>query len=273
MAVEATIGIFGGSGFYALADHLDEVRMDTPFGAPSGPLHVGEIEGRTVAFLARHGTRHEYPAHRVDYRANLWAFRRLGITAVIGPFAAGSLQPHLHPGDFVVVDQLVDRTTGRVDTFYDGPEPYHLSAADPYCPALRALTLDAASRAGITAHDGATTVVIQGPRFATRAESRWYRAQGWDVINMTQYPEAILARELGMCYAGVALITDYDTGVEDDPTHQPVTQEAVFRVIDDNVDRVRVLINEIVARIEAERVCSCHEGAGPLPAALPVGAS
>jgi 5'-methylthioadenosine phosphorylase len=260
----ADVGVFGGSGFYAFLEDVDEVAVDTPYGAPSGPFHLGDLGGRRVAFLPRHGPGHELPPHRVNYRANLWAMRALGVGRVVGPFAAGSLQPHIHPGDFVVVDQFVDRTWGRPDTFYEGPVPYHPAAADPYCPELSALAVKAAADTGVRAHPSGTVVVVQGPRFSTRAESRWYRAQGWEVINMTQYPEAFLARELGLCYTGIALITDYDTGVDDDPTVEPVTQEAVFTFFDRNVERIRGLLFELIPRLPSERGCHCAEALGPL---------
>jgi 5'-methylthioadenosine phosphorylase len=180
---------------------------------------------------------------------------------VVGPCAAGSLQPDVHPGDFVVCDQLVDRTWGRADTFYEGPVPHHVSYADPYCPELSRLAVERAAAGGIRVHDRGTVVVVQGPRFSTRAESRWYRAQGWEVINMTQYPEAYLARELGLCYAAIALITDYDN-LEHAP---PVTQPEVFGFFQSNLDRVRALLLDVIAAVPAERACSCAEAVGPLP--------
>ncbi|HEX2049524.1 MAG TPA: S-methyl-5'-thioadenosine phosphorylase [Actinomycetota bacterium] len=251
---DAEIGIFGGSGFYSLLEGAREVPVDTPYGSPSAPATVGEIEGRKVAFIPRHGTRHEYPPHRVPYRANLWAFRELGVTQVIGPCAAGSLRADVKPGQFVVCDQLVDRTAGRADTFYDGPITTHVSFADPYCPVMRAATLEASSELGLDARDGGTVVTIQGPRFATRSESRWYQDAGWEVINMTQYPEAYLARELEMCYVNVSLITDYDVGLEGMP---PVTHEEVIRVFTENNDKLRKLLFHLVPRLPHERDCDC----------------
>ncbi|MGH9002460.1 MAG: S-methyl-5'-thioadenosine phosphorylase [Acidimicrobiia bacterium] len=272
----AEIGVFGGSGFYSFLDDVTQVEIDTPYGPPSAPVAVGELAGRRVAFLPRHGARHEWVPHRINYRANLWAMRALGVTRVVGPCAAGSLQPDVRPGDFVVCDQLVDRTWGRADTFYEGPTPHHVSYADPYCPELSAVAAERAAAGGIRVHRRGTVVVIQGPRFSTRAESRWYRAQGWEVINMTQYPEAYLARELGMCYAAIALITDYDTGVvpggsgvspEDNLEQvQPVTQAEVFEFFNANVDRVRGLLFDLVAAIPAKRDCDCAGALGPLPA-------
>src|SRR5438270_5505019 len=177
----AEIGVFGGSGFYNLLEHRDERRVETPYGDPSDVVHLGEIGGRRVAFLPRHGARHQYPAHVVNYRANLWAMKEVGVTRILGPCAAGSLQRHVRPGDFVVCDQFVDRTRGRADTFYDGPEVYHVSPAETYCPHLRKLAVDVIREHGIPVHETGTIVVIQGPRFSTVAESRWFSAQGWEV--------------------------------------------------------------------------------------------
>jgi 5'-methylthioadenosine phosphorylase len=254
----ADVGVFGGSGFYSfaaapgVAGTVETVEVDTPFGAPAAPVTLAEVGGRRVAFLPRHGLHHEYPPHRVPAKANLWAFHALGVRQVIGPCAAGSLQPHLHPGEFVVLDQLIDRTHGRADTYYDRGNTHHVAFADPYCPEIGRLAVAAGRRLGITMHERGTVVVVQGPRFSTRAESRGYRALGADVVNMTQYPEAYLARELGMRYAGIALVTDYDTGVEDDPRVEPVTQAEVFAVFERNVEQVRALIAELVPALPAD---------------------
>ncbi|MGH9190583.1 MAG: S-methyl-5'-thioadenosine phosphorylase [Acidimicrobiales bacterium] len=265
----AEIGIFGGTGFYRFVEDLDEVTVQTPFGPPSSKLTVGELGGRRVAFLARHGVDHEVPAHRVNYRANLWAFRRLGVRRVLAPCSVGSLQPHLEPGDFVVCDQLVDRTRGRDDTFFAGPTLAHVSFADPYCPELRAAALAAGRAEGITVHDRGTVVVIQGPRFSTRAESRWFSAAGWDVVNMTQYPEAVLARELGMCYCGVALVTDYDAGLEGAVAGRgAVTIETVFAVLAQNVSRVQALLSRAIPQVPPQPACACAASA-PDPGSLP----
>ena len=197
---QAEIGVFGGSGFYSLLDGVDEVTLETPYGAPSAKVAIGEIGGRRVAFLPRHGKDHQLPPHIINYRANIWAMKELGVTQIIGPCASGSLQPRVKPGDFVFCDQYVDRTKGRIDTFYDGPVATHISSAEPYCPAMRSIAIGAAAELEINAHEEGTVVIIQGPRFSTKAESRWFSAQGWEVINMTQYPEAYLARELEICY-------------------------------------------------------------------------
>ncbi len=240
----ADLGVFGGSGFYSFLDDAEGVSVVTAWGPPSAPITIAHVAGLDVAFLPRHGVRHELPAHRVDYRANVAAMSALGVSALVAPFAAGSLRPDLKPGDLVVVDQLVDRTHGRTDTFYerfdDGPA--HVSLADPYDPALRDVLLAAARAEGATVHDGGTVVVINGPRFSTRAESRWFSRMGWDLVNMTQYPEAVLAREAGIPYAGLALVTDYDSGLDDDPGVEPVTQEQVFAMFAANLDRLRAVL-------------------------------
>jgi 5'-methylthioadenosine phosphorylase len=247
----ADVGVFGGSGFYEFLDDVEEHDVTTSYGAPAAPVTIGTLEGVRVAFIPRHGRAHEFPPHRVPYRANVAAMRNLGVQALVAPFAAGSLQPTIHPGDFVVVDQFVDRTSGRAETFYDTFDdgPTHVSLADPYDDGLRAELVAAADELGITVHDGGTVVVVQGPRFSTRAESAWYRSQGWQVINMTQHPEAALAREAGLRYAGVALVTDYDTGLEGLPGVEPVTQEQVFGFFEDNVHRVRDLLFTAIPRL------------------------
>jgi len=233
---------------------VEEVALDTPYGAPSAPLTIGEIGGVRVAFLPRHGRSHELPPHRIPYRANLWAMKDLGVERIVGPCAAGSLQSDVGLGDFVVCDQLVDRTRTRPHTFYDGPETTHVSFADPYCPTMRAVALGIGRELGIRMHDGGTMVVIEGPRFSTRAESAWFSGEGWRTINMTGYPESLLARELEICYANVSLITDYDVGVADAPA---VTHEEVVRVFGENNTRLRDLLFALVPALPEERSCPC----------------
>jgi len=251
---QAEIGVFGGSGFYSLLDDPQEFKVDTPYGAPSSPIMYGEVAGRSVAFLPRHGTQHQLPPHKINYRANLWAMKLLGVSRIVGPNACGSLQRHVAPGDFVICDQFVDRTWGRPDTFYDGPTTTHVSSADPYCPVMREAAITRAKELGITVHEQGTVVVIQGPRFSTRSESKWFASQGWEVINMTQYPECYLARELEICYCNISLITDYDVGTED---VAPVTNEEVVRVFTENNQKVKDLLYALIPSLPEERTCAC----------------
>jgi len=257
MQHRATVGIIGGSGLYRLLEGREEVRMETPYGPTSDVITLAEVGGCGVAFLPRHGRGHTLPPHRVPYRANLWALRELGAQRVLGPCAVGSLRADRAPGDLVVCDGLVDRTSGRADTYFEGPEVAHLSAADPYCPELSAACAAAAEAEGMRVHRGGVIVVVQGPRFSTRAESRWFAAAGWDVVGMTQYPEVVLARELGLCYAALALVTDYDAGLADDPQAEPVTQEQVLAVFAANLGRLRAALLRSVATLPARRSCGC----------------
>ncbi|HEX6325251.1 MAG TPA: S-methyl-5'-thioadenosine phosphorylase [Jiangellaceae bacterium] len=248
----ADVGVFGGSGFHEFLDDTESVELDTEWGRPSAPVTIGTIGDKRVAFLPRHGLRHEYPPHRINYRANVDAMRQLGVRALLSPFAAGSLRREIKPGDFVVVDQLVDRTWGRESTFYDSfaaSGPQHTAFADPYDDGLRVHLVDVAREQDITVHEAGTVVVVNGPRFSTRAESASFRAAGWDVINMTQCPEAQLAREAGLQFASVALVTDYDTGLADEPDIEAVTQEQVFAVFEQNVGRVRGLLLAVIPRL------------------------
>ena len=257
-AGRAEIGVFGGSGFYRLLDQVELIQVETPFGLPSDDIAVGMVGERNVAFIPRHGRKHTLPPAAVNYRANLWALHSLGVTRVIGPTASGSLQAHVKPGDFVVCDQFVDRTHGRADTYFDrGPKVVHVSTAHPYCPVLRELAIKTAHDLGVAVHERGTVVVIQGPRFSTKAESKWFSSMGWEVVNMTQYPEVTLARELEMCYLNVSLITDYDAGLEGDPHVKPVSVEEVEHFFASNNARVRDLIVALIPLIPAERDCPC----------------
>jgi 5'-methylthioadenosine phosphorylase len=253
----AEIAVIGGSGFYRFLDD-DQIEIDTPYGRPSGAISIGKApSGRAVAFLPRHGPHHELAPHAINYRANIWALKELGVTRIFGPCAAGSLDPSIHPGEFVVSDQLVDRTTGRADTFLEQDSfPIHVSYADPYCPQLREVLIDSARAVGARVHDRGVVMVIQGPRFSTRAESEWYRGAGWQTINMTQYPEAYLARELEICYANISLITDYDAGVKDGEVAPVTAREVMSRFREGNAELRQILIDAVDAT-PAERHCSC----------------
>lgn len=245
------VAVIGGSGFYTFLEDPESVVVETPYGPPSAPVAIGSVEGRRVAFLPRHGPDHRFPAHRVPYRANLWALRSLGVRQVLAPCAVGGLRPELGPGTFVVPDQLVDRTSGRTQTYYD-EGAVHVSFADPYCPRLRTHLLDGLD--GLEPVDGGAMVVIEGPRFSTRAESQWYAAQGGSVINMTGHPEAVLARELALCYATVALVTDHDAGVDSDSS---VSMDEVFAVFASHTDTLKTALRTVVSRLGDDRDCDC----------------
>ena len=253
----ADVGVFGGSGFYRFLDDVTEVSIETPHGPTSAPIALGTLGDRTVAFLPRHGAHHEYPPHSVPYRANVWAMHALGVTSVFGPCASGSLQAHIVPGSFVVPDQLVDRTWGRADTFFDGSDGrpvHHVAFGDPYDDELRAIAIEACQAEDVEVHASGTVVTIQGPRFSTRAESQWFGSHGWEVINMTQHPEAVLCREAGLRYAAIALITDFDAGLEGSGI-PAVTQDQVFAFFEANVDTVRkVLFRALQADLPTTRI-------------------
>lgn len=240
--------MIGGSGFYSFLDDPVDVTVETPYGEPSAPVAVGEVAGRRVAFLPRHGRHHEYPPHLINYRANLWALRSLGVRQVLAPCAVGGLRDEVAPGDLVVPDQLVDRTSGRARTYVERGA-VHLPFADPYCPRL-AEALGAAE--GV--RRGGTMVVIDGPRFSTRAESRDYGSRGWTLVNMTGAPEAALARELRMCLATIALVTDMDAGAEQE---QGVHQEDVFALFAANTERLKGLLATVIADLPDPSGCTC----------------
>lgn len=240
------VGIIGGSGLYELLDKPSFVEPETPFGAPSAPIALGELSGREVAFLPRHGASHQHPPHRVNYRANLWALDSVGVTRLVAVSAVGSLDPAIAPGTLVVPDQVVDRTHGRTGTFFDGPAVAHASFADPYCAAGSELACRLAGERDWPLRETATLVVINGPRFSSRAESRWYHAQGWSIVGMTAMPEVALARELGMCYVPLSLVTDVDAGVA---AGEGVTQEEVFAAFAANIAKVRELLRDLVAAL------------------------
>jgi 5'-methylthioadenosine phosphorylase len=254
MTAAASIGVIGGSGFYALLDGGEEVSVDTPFGRPSDVIVIGDVAGRRVAFLPRHGRDHRFPPHKIPYRANLWALRSLGVRQVLAPSAVGSLTLAYELGTLAIPDQLVDRTRSRQQTYYDTDRAVHVAFADPYCPVGRAHAIAAGRTAGWAPVESGTLVVIEGPRFSTRAESQWYAAQGWTLVGMTGHPEAVLARELALCYTSLSLVTDTDAGVAEG---EGVTQEEVFAEFGRNVGRLRDLIFAIIATLPEQRDCPC----------------
>lgn len=258
MKPRAEVGVFGGSGFYSfIGDSGRMVAVPTPYGQPSAKVTLTVVGGRSLAFLPRHGVHHEYPPQAIPYKANVYAFKELGVSRIIAPSAVGSLRAGVVPGDLVFCDQFVNFTSGRDDTFYDGPEVTHVSTAEPYCPQMRKVALEAARKLDLKCHGSGTVVVIQGPRFSTKAESRFFKGQGWDVVNMTQYPEVVLAREQELCYLNVSVVTDYDAGLEGDPKVKPVSHHEVIKVFEKSTERLKGLILEIAQGLSQERTCGC----------------
>jgi len=251
----ADVAVIGGSGFYSFLENAEDVEVATPYGDPSAPVSVGEVAGRRIAFLPRHGRHHEYAPHRINYRANLWALRSLGVRQVLAPCAVGGLRDEVARGDLVVPDQLVDRTSGRERTFAESGA-VHLPFADPYCPRL---TGTLAQPDGVRL--GGTMVVIDGPRFSTRAESRDYADRGWTLINMTGAPEAALARELRMCLATIALVTDMDAGAE---AEEAVRQQDVFTLFAANTERLKAMLARVIADLPDPAGCTCDTWADGL---------
>lgn len=255
------IGVIGGSGFYSLLDEPQQRSVDTPYGAPSDPLTIGSLGGRDVAFLPRHGTDHRFAPHAVPYRANLWALRSLGARQVVSLSAVGSLTTGLPTGTLVVPDQLVDRTQRRAHTFFnDGAGVGHATFADPYCPRGRAAATGAGGSDADGPRDGGVLVVVNGPRFSSRAESLEFQSHGWSIIGMTAMPEASLARELALCYTTLALVTDLDAGVE---TGAGVTHAEVLAAFAANLPRLRSLLVGTLGRLPAEQGdCACADTSG-----------
>ncbi|ALL00611.1 5'-methylthioadenosine phosphorylase [Pyrodictium delaneyi] len=256
--VRAEIGIIGGSGLYdpGIVEEPREVKVYTPYGEPSDYIIVGTVRGRRVAFLPRHGRGHRIPPHKINYRANIWALKSLGVRWIISVSAVGSLREDYRPGDMVVPDQFIDMTKKREYTFFDGPVVAHVSMADPFCEHLRQEIIKVGKELGFRIHEHGTYICIEGPRFSTRAESRiWKDVFKADIIGMTLVPEVNLACEAQICYATIALVTDYDVWAD-----RPVTAEEVTRVMKENTERARRLLYELIPRLpEAPDTarCSC----------------
>jgi len=275
---QADIGVIGGSGFYSFLDDVTEITVDTPYGPPSDSLFIGDVAGRCVAFLPRHNRKHLLPPHRINYRANLWALHSVGVRQVLAPCAVGGLRPEYGPGTLLIPDQLVDRTKAREQTYYDGearadgrlPNIVHIAFADPYCPVGRRVAAQAARASGWEPVDHGTLVVIEGPRFSTRAESRWHEAQGWSVVGMTGHPEAVLARELELCYTSLTLVTDLDAGMV---AGDGVSHEEVLTVFAANVDRLRSVLFDVIGGLPetSERDCLCMHALDGLDTGLDLG--
>ena len=245
------IGIIGGSGLYNLLSNQKSVEIETPFGKPSGKIEIGKINGVEVAFIPRHGKSHTIPPHKVNYRANIWALNSIGVKRVIAINAVGSLKEEMKPGDIVIPDQFIDYTRRRELTFYDGPEVYHISMADPFCPHMAKIFTDQAKKDGIGCHGSGTYAVVEGPRFSTRSESKMFR-QYSDIIGMTLVPEINLADEMAMCYSVIASVTDYDVWAD-----KPVDAFEVMETMKHNEVKVTKLLTESLPKISGERNCNC----------------
>jgi 5'-methylthioadenosine phosphorylase len=252
--MQAEIGIIGGTGLYdpELLKNVEEVTVDTPYGAPSDAITVGELAGRCVAFLPRHGKKHTIRPTDVNSRANIFALKKLGVQRILAPSAVGSLKEDYKPGDVVFVDQFIDRTTKREQSFYTGKKVCHISVAEPMCPELRQTLIAMAKDIGIRAHDTGTYVCIEGPRFSTKAESKLFRSWDADIIGMTLVPECVLAREAELCYASISTVTDYDVWKD-----HPVCADEVVATMKASVEKVKRIILKAVARLPKERSCEC----------------
>jgi 5'-methylthioadenosine phosphorylase len=257
MQKDIKIGVFGGSGFYKFCDNVEKVEVETPYGKPSSAIFVAEIEGKQVAFLPRHGVSHEHPPHKINYRANVWAMQNLGVKFLLAPCACGSLQLDVKPGDFVFCDQFLNATSNRENTFFDGPDVAHISCAEPYCLQLRNLGFKAASDLQLPCHKAGTVVTINGPHFASCSESADYTRRGFRVINMTQYPEVVLAREAEMCYASIALITDYDSGLKQ--VVAKTNAADIMTAFQQNLVHLKSLLFNMIKEIDINAPCACHK--------------
>ncbi|QDU85529.1 S-methyl-5'-thioadenosine phosphorylase [Planctomycetes bacterium Pla163] len=254
---DTVVGIIGGSGLYQMdAIHdLEEIHIATPFGEPSDAFLRGRMGDTTVVFLPRHGRGHRVSPSELNFRANIWGMKKLGVSRILSVSAVGSLKEEIVPGDFVIVDQFIDRTRHRVDTFYTGGVVAHVMFADPFCPNLREALVAAAGSTGVKVHDGGTYVNMEGPQFSTRAESKLYRSWGADVIGMTNLQEAKLAREAEICYATIAMATDYDCWHEG---HDAVTVEQVVATMHANVDHARDVLMKAVPAVTSAPTCGCQ---------------
>ena len=254
MDKDVEIGIFGGTGIYdsGLLEDAQEVEIDTPFGKPSDTITVGVFKGRKIAFLPRHGKKHTIPPHLINFRANIWAFKELGVTRIIAPSAVGSLKEEVEPGHFALPTQFIDFTKSRKGTFSEEGNVIHISVADPFCPELHSTILKVVEDQDLKIHKECTYVCIEGPRFSTKAESKFYRTTGADIIGMTLVPECQLAREAQMCYASISTVTDYDVWAE-----KPVTAKEVLETLSKNVERTKAVLTELIDKIPKNRECSC----------------
>ena len=254
--MRADIGIIGGTGVYdpQLLKNVEEIKLHTPYGPPSDSITLGELKGRKIAFIPRHSKKHTIRPTDVNSRANIHALKELGVQRILAPSAVGSLKEEFQPGDVVFVDQFIDRTTKREQSFYTGPQVCHISVAEPICSELRQILIGVADEMNISYHKTGTYICIEGPRFSTKAESKMFRSWGADIIGMTLVPECVLAREAEICYASIATVTDYDVWKD-----HPVSVEEVVKTMSDNVEKVKKIITETILRMPRERGCQCGD--------------
>lgn len=254
--MQAEIGIIGGTGLYdpKLLKNIQEIEVNTPYGAPSDAFTIGELAGRRVAFLPRHGRKHTIRPTDVNSRANMFAFKKLGVTRVLAASTVGSLKEEYMPGDIAFVDQFIDRTTKREQSFYTQDKVCHISVAEPMCPEMRKTLIAVAKAAKIKAHPTGTYVCIEGPRFSTKAESKMFRQWGADVVGMTMVPECVLAREAELCYASMAMVTDYDCWKD-----HPVTTEEIVKTMKANIEKVKRIVVDTVTKLPKECSCDCKD--------------
>ncbi len=256
MEKDVEIGIFGGTGIYdsGILENAQEIIVDTPYGKPSDSITIGIFKGRKIAFLPRHGKKHTTPPHMINYRANIWAFKELGVTRIIAPSAVGSLKEEIEPEHFALPTQFLDFTKSRKGSFSELGRVIHISVADPFCPELQSSILKVVKEQGFPIHQDCTYVCIEGPRFSTKAESKFYRSTGSDIIGMTLVPECQLAREAQMCYASISTVTDYDVWAE-----KPVTAKEVLETLSKNVERTKKILTDLISQIPKTRSCSCSK--------------
>ena len=250
------IGIFGGTGIYdsGILKNSKEITMDTPYGKTSDSITVGEFNGRNVAFMPRHGKKHTIPPHLINFRANIWAFKKLGVKRIIAPSAVGSLKEEFEPGHFALPSQFIDFTKSRKGTFSEDGKVIHISVADPFCPELQNVILNITKKEKIQMHENCTYVCIEGPRFSTKSESRFFRTTGADIIGMTLVPECQLAREAQICYVSISTVTDYDVWAE-----KPVTAKEVMETLAKNVETTKKILTLVIDQIPEIKSCSCEK--------------
>ena len=256
MGMQAEIGIVGGTGLYdpKLLKNVQEVTVETPYGKPSDSITVGELGGKCVAFLPRHGKKHTIRPTDIPVRANIYALKKLGVTRIMAPSTVGSLREEYHPGEIVFCDQFIDRTTRREQSFYTQDKVCHISVAEPMCPQLRETVIAVAKKLGVKMHETGTYVCIEGPRFSTKAESKMHRQWGADVVGMTLVPECVLAREAEICYTSISTVTDYDVWKD-----HPVSVDDIVKIMKTNIENVKRIIAETVAKLPSEHSCKCGE--------------